>query len=85
MSFHVQSGILSDSNLHVPVSQPEFQKTLADLRVAAYKQEKNNSLRDKNLIESLRGEIGALKEENLVLKKENEKLNARIKLTSKQV
>ena len=85
MTFHVKSGILSDSNLHVPVNQPEFQKTLADLRVKAYKEDKDNSIRNQSLIKELENEKESLKQENMELKKENEKLEAKIKRLSKQI
>lgn len=85
MIFHVQSGILSDSSLHIPVNHTEFQKTLADLRVKAYKQDKDSSIRNQNLIEELTKEKEALKQENMKIKKENEKLEAKIKRMSKQI
>lgn len=85
MNFHVQSSGLPDSNLHVSVNKPEFQKTLADLRVKAYKEDKDNSIRNQNLIKELEDEKELLKQENMKLRKENEKLEAKIKRMSKQV
>lgn len=69
MSFHVQSDIISNSNPHVSVDKPEFQKTLADLRVKAYKEEKDNSIKSQILVEELRKENETLKQENIKLKK----------------
>ncbi|MEO1374891.1 MAG: hypothetical protein AAFW70_11325 [Cyanobacteria bacterium J06635_10] len=83
MSFHVQTNVSPESNLHVLVDKPEFQKTLADLRVQAYKQDKDNSIKNQKLIEKLTEENQRLKEESIELKEINKRLKAEVKRMSK--